>query len=1127
MMGKMLWVGVLLCLAALYVSAEPAFAEIQGPGLEVDTEVWPTNLPPGGEGLIYLTVLNIGAANTSGVVTVTDTLPSGVTATDAGTQGEYAGDAPSHEPEDWECTGSHVVVCKNNLVNLPSLTGGGGTPDNASEVHDPRIELVVKVAPGSSGTSPNVVSAAGGGAPEAASASEPVTISDSQAPFGVANFDVWFSNPDGTIDTQAGSHPYAATFLLDFNQKGVVRSEGGEISHEIHASEQVRNIEVELPPGLVGDVHDIPQCPRELFENDQFKSCPADTQIGVVTPIFGQSSDPTEPVFNVAPPPGRPAEFGFTIAGNPTYLDSSVRTGGDDGITTNVFNVIQRNIQSNVVTLWSNPGDPSHTPWSGDYYGCKSAECQEELPTTKPLLTLPTACAGPQKLTVRMHPWFNESITSEESILTHDASGTPIGFTGCEQLAFSPKITAAPDTSRADTPTGLTVEVKPPVAGLGANEGVGSSDIQNTTVTLPEGLVINPGQASGLQACPPSDDALGTEAAASCPDASKVGVVSIETPLLGEKLEGDVYLLQSNPPELKLLVAASAEGVNLKLVGVVHLNEQTGQLTTKFEGTPQLPFTDFKLSFSGGAQAALDTPAQCGVRSADADFTPWSDPFIEDFLTSASFSLTEGPEGNPCPPLPLPFAPSLTAGATTDQAGGFTGFSLLLQRGDGQQRISGLQFKAPAGLTGELSKIPLCTNAQAEANACPEASKIGYTVVTSGPGPYPLLVPQPGRPEAPIYLTESYGGAPFGLSIVVPLSIGPFTLPTQRVRAKIEINPLTTQLTITTDELPQIIAGVPTDLRDVDAVIDRPEFMVNPTSCDPQEFSGTAVGTHPPGVGGPGASAAIGSHFQVGACRALRFEPGFSVSTQGRTSKARGASLTTKVSYPSVPQGTEANISLVKVELPKQLPSRLSTLQKACTAAQFDANPANCPAASKIGMALVHTPLLPVPLVGPAIFVSHGGEAFPSLTLVLQGDGVTVDLVGTTFINKKSVTSTTFKAVPDQPFSSFELTLPQGEYSALATNLPEKDHFDLCGQKLVMPTEMIGQNGLVFRQSTSIAITGCAKAKALTRAQKLVRALKACRKDRKASKRASCEKAARKSYGPSAKKKPRVSTKSQ
>ncbi|MGH2903490.1 MAG: hypothetical protein ACRDK7_07905, partial [Solirubrobacteraceae bacterium] len=559
----------------------------------------------------------------------------------------------------------------------------------------------------------------------------------------------------------------------------------------------------------------------------------------------------------------------------------------------------------------------------------------------------------------------------------------------------------------------------------------------------------------------------------------------------------------------------------VKFVGDVHLNESTGQLVTTFENTPELPFSDLKLSFSGGAQAALATPTGCGTYTTTGVFTPWSGE--ENALTSSSFAVDSGPGGSACA-APLPFAPSLVAGPTSDQAGGFTNFSLLLQRPDGQQRIDGLSFTAPAGLTGELAHVPLCTNAQAEGNECPAASKIGHTVVESGPGPYPLVVPEPGQPPAPIYLTESYGGAPFGLSIVVPLHVGPFTLPTQRVRAKIEINPVTAQLTVATNPLPQEVAGVPTDLREVDAVIERPQFMVNPTNCTPAAFSGTAYGTPPPGVSEAPTSAPISNRMQVGSCRSLEFTPKFAVSTTRENSKAEGASLTSKVSYPNLPQGSEANIAKFKVELPKQLPSRLTTLQKACTARVFEANPASCPPESFIGHVTVHTPLLPVPLIGPAIFVSHGSEAFPSLTLVLQGDGVTVDIVGSTFISKAGVTSTTFKTVPDAPFETFELVLPQGPYSALAANgnlcklrktvttkekVDKRVHGKLVRKhgkvvkitkkvsksvatSLKMPIEIVGQNGAAIHRTTPISVTGCPrthrKAKVAKRAKRTAKA---------------------------------------
>jgi hypothetical protein len=246
--------------------------------------------------------------------------------------------------------------------------------------------------------------------------------------------------------------------------------------------------------------------------------------------------------------------------------------------------------------------------------------------------------------------------------------------------------------------------------------------------------------------------------------------------------------------------------------------------------------------------------------------------------------------------------------------------------------------------------------------------------------------------------------------------------------------------------------------------INRPEFTFNPTNCNPLAVTGTLTSTQ-------GATAQEQNHFQVTNCAALAFKPTFKVTTSGKTSRADGASLTAKLTFPNTPQGSEANVARVKVDLPKQLPSRLTTLQKACTAAQFEANPAGCPAASIVGHAKAITPIIPVPLEGPAYFVSHGGEALPSLIVVLQGYGVTIDLVGTTLISKQGITSSTFKTVPDVPVGSFELNLPEGKYSALAVN------GNVCKSKLAMPTEFVAQNGTTILQSTPIGTTGCPKHK--------------------------------------------------
>jgi hypothetical protein len=360
--------------------------------------------------------------------------------------------------------------------------------------------------------------------------------------------------------------------------------------------------------------------------------------------------------------------------------------------------------------------------------------------------------------------------------------------------------------------------------------------------------------------------------------------------------------------------------------------------------------------------------------------------------------------------------------------------------------------------------VKLCGEAEANAGTCGPESEIGETIVSVGVGNDPFTV-KGGK----VYITGPYKGAPFGLSIVNPAVAGPFNLGKVIVRAKIEVNPTTAALTITSDnegpyKIPQYIDGIPLQIKHVNVTITRPGFTFNPTNCNRMEITGSLSSTE-------GATDALSLPFQATNCAALGFAPKFAASTSGRTSRADGASLSVKLTYPSGSLGSQANIKEVKVELPKQLPSRLTTLQKACTAAQFHANPAGCPAASVIGHAKAITPLVPVPLEGPAYFVSNGGEAFPNLIVVLQGYGVTIDLVGDTFISKAGITSSTFKTVPDAPVGSFELTLPEGPTSALATD------GNLCTSKLVMPTSFVAQNGAETHQSTKIAVAGCAKHK--------------------------------------------------
>ena len=676
-------------LALLFVSF--AAADAPAPGYEVIGRFAPTNLPPGGEGLLLLYVYNLGAGESTIGPTLTNVLPAGVVAKTAEIKGA-------------ECTGTSVVTC--HMAQIAS----SGAPGLGAPGGPVLIEIPVSVS-NAPANEPDRVSVSGGGALDVANAMVPVHYGTEPAPFGIANADAWITNPDGTIDTQAGSHPYAITVAFEPSSTGM----GG--GQEKPSGGEPRFMNVSLPSGIVGEPGAVPKCTRRELENEG--ECRPDSQIGDDAPsVSGAGVSLNLPVYNMVPPPGVAAEFAFTLDGNiNVFIDARVRSGGDYGITEHA-NVPQRKIVFNSTTIWGNPSE--------HFTGIPG----------KPLLTLPTACGGPgrelgeDKISFEeIGTWTNESVNSQPlSVPLHNSEGVPVGITGCEKLKhFQPFISLAPDTSFSDTPAGLSATVKVP-QGLNP-EGLATPGLKETTVVLPEGVAINPGQATGLAACQPSQENIGGPEAEketmdgppSCPAASKVGTDEISTPLLPGRLKGSVYILQSNPPNLQLLVAAEGEGVHLKLIGDVHLNEQTGQLTTTFKGTPQdpgtpdAPLNEFVLNFSGGAQAALVTPQFCGVYTATADFTPWSSPLTADALSESNFQITAGPGGSNVSNCtgPLPFAPTMTAGATTDQAAGYTDFTMLLSRNDGQQHIEKLQFKTPEGLLGMIAKVPLCQEPQA------------------------------------------------------------------------------------------------------------------------------------------------------------------------------------------------------------------------------------------------------------------------------------------------------------------------------------------------------------------------------------------------------------------------------
>jgi len=819
------------------------------------------------------------------------------------------------------------------------------------------------------------------------------------------------------------------------------------------------------------------------------------------------------PIYNMVPPPGIPAELGGSREGFVALLDASVRTGGDYGVTVSSKNTIIGVVAARLI-IWGVPGDPSHDsqrcnePKPPDQI-TEEAVCTAAGPengpnpydgTPEPFLTLPGSCGAPLLWTDIADSWQGDGPLAGPSF----EETAPLG--GCERLRFTPTIELAPETQLADTQTGLTVRLEVP-----QNEDVGGlaeADLKEAVVTLPAGMTVNPSAANGLGACSEAQIGLDDAETPSCPTESKLASVKIVTPLLEEPLRGAVYLAQqgnlpgngSNPygSLLAIYLVAEGSGVLVKLPGELTLDQSTGQLTARFgedpltkQFLPQLPFSELEMQFFGGAGAALVTPAACGSYTATTAMTPWSGS--PPATPASPFSISSGCGGG--------FAPSFSAGATSNLAGSFSPLTVSFSRQDGEQELHAVQLNLPPGLLGEIAQVPLCGEAQANAGTCGQASKIGTVSVAAGAGPQPFWIT-----GGHAYLTGPYDGQPFGLSIVVPAVAGPFNLGQEGkpivVRSAISVNPTTAAVTITSEPFPRILQGVPLQIRTVDVNVNRPDFTLNATSCEPMSITGTLQGAQ-------GAASALSAPYQAAGCANLLFKPSFTVSTQGTASKLNGASLDVEV----VQKSGEADIHKVDVQLPLQLPSRLTTLQKACTEAQFAANPAGCPAGSFVGYATAHTPILSNPLTGPAILVSHGGAAFPDLVVILQGEGVTIDLTGHTDI-KKGITYSRFETVPDAPIESFELKLPEGPHSVLAAYLPTKANYSFCGQSLTMPTTIVGQNGAQITQSTKIAVTGC-DPKSVTRAQKLANALKACKKKSK-SKRASCEALARKSYRKSA-----------
>jgi hypothetical protein len=669
---------------------------------------------------------------------------------------------------------------------------------------------------------------------------------------------------------------------------------------------------------------------------------------------------------------------------------------------------------------------------------------------TGDFITNATSCPG--------HNTTKLQITDASGTTVPKEFTTPIGLEGCNSLVFKPTFELASDPTGSDLPNEITAEASDTNEPGEVNnpKKLAASQVKTASITLPEGMTLNPAAAAGLEDCTPAQARIESEEfGVACPSSSQVGTVSLNVPTLPDgSLTGSVYLGGpetgpiTGPPYTIYVVANSVQyGISVRLKAEVIPNEATGQLTTVFPNPPEQPFTNLAMHFNRGMLTSIANPLICGESKGAATFTPVAsgtptatDPFgvsITGCAASLPFALSQSTESD---------------GAT---GGAHTAYTFNLTRADGQQYLQKIKTTLPAGLVGEIPAITLCGEPGASKGECPASSKIGTATVAAGSGSFPYSF------SGPVYMTGPYNGAPFGLSINVPAVAGPFNLGPVVTRSTININQTTARVTAETT-LPTIVKGVPLRMRSLSVNVNKQGFLLNPTNCSAEATETTLTSTFGTVQSG------LSSPFQAEGCSGLSFKPAFTASTSGKHSKENGASLVTTITQAS----GQANIKSVLVTLPKVLPSRLTTLQKACLAKTFEENPLSCAKVapgSEVGTATAVTPTLPVVMKGPAFLVSHGGEEFPALELVLEGDGVRIIVEGKTNI-KKGITTTNFETTPDVPVSSITVNLPMGPHSALTT---EQINTNLCTAKLVMPTVITGQNGKQVKQNTVIAPTGC------------------------------------------------------
>jgi hypothetical protein len=895
---------------------------------------------------------------------------------------------------------------------------------------------------------------------------------------GSEGFSVSAAELDGSPATQAGAHPYDLTTRIGFAEAPESPGQPGTS----FPTGDLKDLRLELPPGLVGNPTVVSRCTLTEFNTPRVspwepslsgESCPDSSQVGVVALKTSLGGGQTRHfgLFNLTPPPGYAVELGFAPFGSPVAFGAHVRNEGSEyGLTAEIQNFPQAlSVDEIAFTFWGVPWALSHDVERGNCLNEADPQeawgkCSVGPPRSfhrEAFLTLPTSCAGPLAYRLAADSWQEQgnfaAARAEES--------NPIA--GCARLSLETFSYAQPTTTRTSSASGFEFNLEVHQEGLREPEGLAGSQIRDAVVSLPEGMTINPSVGAGLGVCDPAQYAAETASSppgAGCPNESKIGDFRVESPLVDEAVNGAIYLAKpfDNPSGaligLYLVAKSIPNGILVKVPGELVPDLSSGRLTAIFDQLPQLPYSHLRIFFREGQRAPLASPAACGAYQVQMDLTPWLDPTTTLRHTS-EFTLDQGVGGGACPGSgPPPFSPNALDGSVNSNAGSYSPYYLRLTRADTEQEITSYSAVLPPGLTGKLTGVPYCSDAAIAAAAansgvgelehpsCPAASEIGHTVAGYGLGG--VLDYAPGK----LYLSGPYRGAPLSITAVDPALVGPFDLGVIVVRSAIRIDPRTTQVSIDTageNPFPHIRDGIPLHLRDVRVYISRPQFTLNPTSCEPFQATSILAGSSPP-FSGADADASPTNLYQATNCSSLGFKPKLALKLIGATH--RGAYPALRATLTERPG--DANIGKAVVSLPHSEFLAQSHIREICTPQQFARQA--CPPSSVYGHARAFTPLLAEPLEGPVYLRSTGSERpLPDLVAALKGDGgIAIEVLGHIDSFHEGMRAS-FEGLPDAPASKFVMTLQGGGKGLLENSA------NLCAATSYATGQLLGQDNAV------------------------------------------------------------------